>query len=274
MMPATSAEQIVGDDTADLPAVCVAAGLAHGQVRHRRHLPRPHQLSYAQHMAMLDVDQLPDELTRPGRWQKLRRAGLCFTRADYMPAPAHEPDQTLGSVVRERVAHSTGSRPDGSIIMLAHLRQWGYCFNPVSFYFCHHQGSLSAIVAEITNTPWGERHAYVLDVRTSARTAAGYRFSFRKAFHVSPYMPMDIDYRWTFTVRGQHLAILMQLYRKQQCVFDVAYGLRIVPWQQTSMQRLAWRYPLQCQRVWWGIYWHALLLKLKKTRFYSHPNRS
>ncbi|MBU1188852.1 MAG: DUF1365 domain-containing protein [Gammaproteobacteria bacterium] len=256
------------------PAVAVRPGLAHGEVRHRRHLPQPHQLSYPQHMALLDVDRLPPLLQRSGFWSRLRRAGLGFRRADYMPGPAQHPEQPLGSVLRDRVQRETGVRPDGSIVLLGHLRQWGYCFNPVCFYFCHHQGRLAAIVAEITNTPWGERHAYVLDLNQAEPAAAGHRFRFRKAFHVSPYMPMDIDYCWTFTVRDQHIAILMQLYREQQCVFDAAYGLRIEPLEEKRLRQLAWRHPLQCQRVWWGIYWHALRLKLKKIRFHPHPDRT
>lgn len=278
MLP--GAAQIADSDQADAATfsvtagLSVAAGLAHGQVRHRRHVPKPHLLSYAQHMLMLDVDQPPQRLTHVSGWQKLRQAGLCLRRSDYIAGPDSAADQPLGSVLRDRVQQTTGSRPDGRIIMLAHLRQWGYCFNPVSFYFCHHQGDLSAIVAEITNTPWGERHAYVLDVHAAESVPSGYRFRFSKAFHVSPYMPMDIDYSWTFTVREQHIAILMQLFSQQRCVFDVAYGLRIEPYNEEALVRLAWRYPLQCQRVWWGIYWHALMLKLKRIRFYPHPDRT
>ena len=272
--PADDAVSAATGHSAGMLAACVAPGLAHGEVRHRRHLPKSHQLSYKQHMVLLDISAVPTSLCRSGWWAKLQRAGLSFVRADYMPAAADQPHLSLQQSLRDRVEDETGTRPDGSIIMLAHLRQWGYCFNPVSFYFCHHQGALAAIIAEITNTPWGERHAYVLDVQQAEATAAGYRFRFSKAFHVSPYMPMDMDYCWTFTVREQHIAILMQLYREQRCVFDAAYGLRIEPWSEVALARMPWRYPLQCQRVWWGIYWHALMLKLKKIRFYPHPDRS
>jgi DUF1365 family protein len=274
MTAALTAADITSSENAGLPAVSVPAGLAHGEVRHRRHVPRQHHLNYAQHMAMLDIGKIPQSLSRPGFWKQLRQAGLCFRRSDYMPGPAAAPEQSLDTVLRDRVQRDVGIRPDGSIIMLAHLRQWGYCFNPVCFYFCHHQGRLMAIVAEITNTPWGERHAYVLNVRQAETTASGLRFRFHKAFHVSPYMPMDIEYCWTFTVREQHIAILMQLYREQRCMFDAAYGMRIEPLGEARLLRMAWRHPFQCQRVWWGIYWHALMLKLKKIRFYPHPNRT
>jgi DUF1365 family protein len=251
-------------------ALRVEPGLARGLVRHRRHRPHAHVLRHPQRMALLDLDALPDTLQRPRPWQWLARAGLRFERGDYM-RPVERP---LAELVRERVAEATGRRPDGPVILLAHLRQWGWCFNPVVFYFCHAGGRLVAIVAEITNTPWGERHAYVLDADTAEPRPHGLRFAFRKAFHVSPFLPMDMDYRWTFTLRPGTIGILMQLYRVGELVFDASYGLDIEPGVPIERSALAWRRPLQCQRVSWAIYWHALRLKLKKTAFHPHPNKS
>ena len=95
----------------------------------------------------------------------------------------------------------TGARPAGPIRLLTHLRYFGYSFNPVSFYYVFDATDtrVETIVAEITNTPWKERHAYVLPVAGAARAGGrAWRFSFEKQFHVSPFMPMDMRYDWRF----------------------------------------------------------------------------
>ena len=131
-----------------------------GSLRHRRHAPRPHAFRYRVFMTYLDLGEL-DEVFR-GRWLwSTRRPALAWMRrADYLGDPA----VPLDEAVRERVARETGERPRGPIRLLTHLRMLGACFNPVSFYYCFDQAGerVETIVAEITNTPWNERHAYVL----------------------------------------------------------------------------------------------------------------
>ena len=99
-----------------------------------------------------------------------------FRRSDYLGDPA----VPLADAVRALVAERLGSAPQGPIRLLTHLRTFGHCFNPVSFYYCFAADGerLEAIVAEVTNTPWGERHAYVLprgDADAASRRAASTR---------------------------------------------------------------------------------------------------
>ena len=97
-----------------------------------------------------------------------------------------------------------GFRPAGPIRVLTHLRYFGYVFNPVSFYYCFEPDgkNIVAIVAEVNNTPWGERHCYVLNARSRANPEESWRwylcfgFQAAKAMHVSPFMPMDMRYDW------------------------------------------------------------------------------
>ena len=110
-------------------------------------------------MAYLDLDELPAvrravPLLSEGRWSPLR-----FRRSDYLG----DVQVPLADAVRSLVAERTGERPTGPVCMLAHLRQWGWCFNPLTLYYCHDEGgTLRWVVAEVTNTPWKERHSYVL----------------------------------------------------------------------------------------------------------------
>ena len=136
-------------------------------------------------------------------WSTKRRALAWFRRADYL-GDAGIP---LDEAVRRRVAEAQGQRPKGPIRMLAQLRNYGHCFNPVVFYYCYDPTGtrVETIVAEITNTPWRERHSYVLPVQAEVAPGTSLQFYFAKRFHVSPFMPMDVDYHWQFTQPGERL---------------------------------------------------------------------
>jgi len=233
-----------------------------GSLRHRRYAPRPHAFRYRLFMTYLDLAEL-DEVFR-GRWLwSTRRPALAWMRrADYL-GDARLP---LDEAVRRRVEHETGERPQGPIRLLTHLRTLGLAFNPVSFYYCFDERGerVDTVVAEITNTPWNERHAYVLK-------GYGLRFRFAKAFHVSPFMPMGIEYDWRFTTPGGRLAVHMQNHREGRRVFDATLALERREIGAGSLAAVLARFPLMTFQVLGAIYWQALRLALLRTPFYSHP---
>ena len=163
-----------------------------GSVRHRRFEPTDNRFAYRIFMTYLDLAEVPQLFDRYLFWSARRAAPAWFRRADFHGDAA----RPLDDAVRDLVASRTGARPTGPIRLLTHLRYFGYSFNPVSFYYCFdHSGTrVETIVAEITNTPWKERHAYVLPIESSVGSGAAWRFQFQKQFHVSPFMPMDIRY--------------------------------------------------------------------------------
>lgn len=244
------------------------SAIATGCVWHQRLTPRPHRFAYRTSYTLVDIDRIEELFDRSRLWSLERFNLVSFRRRDYL-GPVERP---LRQAVLERVAEVTGHRPGGRIFMLAHLRQWGFCFNPVSFYFCldEHERP-EAIVAEVHNTPWNERYAYVLDCR--GQSGPGFRFGFDKAFHVSPFMPMAIRYDWRFRIEDDRVHVHMRLKQAGRQCFAAGMRLALEPMTRSSMRRMPLKFPLMTARVVLAIYWQAFRLWLKKTPFHSHPDK-
>ena len=164
-----------------------------------------------------------------------------------------------------------GRGREGPIRLLAQLRSFGHCFNPVSFYYCLEPGGerVQALVAEVTNTPWGERHAYVIEGKQ--RDSAVLEGQFEKALHVSPFMGMDHRYDARAAVPGRTLSVHIASSRAGTTVFDATLALRRRELTRTSMARITGRYPLATVRVLALIYAHALGLKLAGVPVHPNP---
>lgn len=236
-----------------------------GRLRHRRYEPVPHAFSYGTTLLWLDLAEL-DEVFR-GRWLwSSRRPALArFRREDYLG----DSRQPLDAAVRERVAAETGRRPKGPIRLLTQLRMLGFSFNPVSFYYCYDERDtqVEAIVAEITNTPWNERHAYVL----RAKPDEPVRFGLSKVFHVSPFMPMDMAYDWRFSEPADRLAVHMANLKDGRRVFDATLMLKRREISGASLAATLLSQPVAPLAVVARIYWQALRLRAKRVPFYAHP---
>lgn len=241
---------------------------APGRVWHRRRTPRSHRFSYRLYYSLFDVAGIED-LCRQSRWWSLERPNLVsFRRRDYFGDPA----VALDTAIRDRVEASVGVRPQGRVMLLTHLRQWGTCFNPVSFYFClDDDNELSFIVADIHNTPWNQRHAYVLDCRDQA--GPEYRFAFAKEFHVSPFLPMGLDYDWRFRLAEDSIDVHMLVMEGRSESFAAGMRLGLRPLNRAAMRQMPFSYPLLTARVVVAIYWQALRLWLKRIPFFTHPDK-
>jgi DUF1365 family protein len=158
--------------------------------------------------------------------------------------------------------------------MLAQLRSFGHCFNPVTFYYCYDAADtrVQTVVAEITNTPWGERHAYVLPAPEGQPPGSTLDFAFGKDFHVSPFMPMDVDYHWRFGPPGSRLAVHMENTRGGEALFDATLALTRREITGSSLAGVLLHFPFSTLRVLVAIYWQALRLKLKGVAVHDHPH--
>jgi hypothetical protein len=243
-----------------------------GVIRHRRFAPRPHDFSYRIYLTLIDLAELPGLFDRFWLWSARSPALAWFRREDYHG----DPRRPLDAAVRDRVEQQTGQRPRGPIRLLTHIRYFGHNFNPVSFYFVFDESDarLEYVVAEITNTPWDERHAYVLRLADAEHVGAqGFRWQFDKVFHVSPFLPMDMRYDWRFTAPGEQLAVHMENWRQGAVEFDATLTLKRVAITSGSLARALISFPFITAQVSALIYWHALRLLLKRTPFFTHPKK-
>ncbi|WP_313247137.1 DUF1365 domain-containing protein [Stenotrophomonas rhizophila] len=247
-----------------------ASALYRGRMRHRRHAPHPHAFGYPVAQLLLDLDEIDTLFARRWLWSVGRRNLAEFRRSDYLG----DPEQPLADAVRARITAALGRAPHGPIRLLTHLRYAGHVFNPVSFYYCYADDgrTLDCIVAEITNTPWKERHAYVLPVAAADASGRALAWEFDKQFHVSPFMAMDCRYRWRFTAPGDDLHVHMQVWRADVRQFDADLILQRHPITARSLAGVLLRFPLMTVQVVAAIHWQALRLWLKRTPVHDHPS--
>jgi DUF1365 family protein len=234
-----------------------------GTIRHRRYAVRAHELCHRIALVYLDLEELDGLLA--GRLIGARPGLVRFRRSDYLGDARLE----LADAVRMLLERRTGSAPAGPIRLLTHLRTFGHCFNPVSFYYCFTpQEQLDAVVAEVTSTPWGERHAYVLERSGEGPVLAA---SFAKALHVSPFMGMEQRYTLRAAAPGATLTVHIESRELGALAFDATLALRRAPLSRGGLARLTARYPAATLRVLALIYGHALALKLKGVPLHARP---
>jgi len=250
----------------------LASAVYTGWVRHRRHRPHAHAFRYRLYLLYLDLAELDRLFARRWFWSVGRRNLAQFRRADYLGDPGVPLDQA----VRERAAQVLGRAPEGPIRLLTHLRTFGHCFNPVSFYYCFRADgeTLDCIVAEITNTPWRERHSYVLPVEAAQAHGSALAWEFPKAFHVSPFLPMQRDYRWRIQAPGEALRVHMDVWDGEARDFDATLVLQRRPFDGETLARCLWRYPLMTVQVVLAIHWQAFLIWLARNPVYDHPHKA
>jgi len=245
-----------------------ASALYTGTVRHRRHAAPARELRHPLTLACLDVDELPGllggRLVRPG-------PGLVrVRRRDLLGGPEDPGD--VRSAVHELIERRTGRpAPDGPLCVLTHPRTLGMCFNPVSFYYAFAaDGRLDAVVAEVTNTPWGQRHAYVL--RGGAAPSRVLRGVDAKALHVSPFQAMERTHHWAVTVPGPTLSVHIEN-RRPDATADFDATLRLVrrPLTTRSLRAQTLRTPAGTLRILTLIYGHALALRLRGASTFPNP---
>jgi DUF1365 family protein len=220
----------------------------------------------------LDLAELPTLFENHPLWSYEKSNFASFRRRDHFGDPATPLDQAVADLVEDRL----GSRPKGPIRLLTHLRYFGHCFNPASFYYCYdsEDSAVETIVVEIHNTPWAERYCYVLGAAQNEHPVKYWRrHKFAKSFHVSPFIDMDIQYDWRFRVPHESLQVHMIDYQQGEKLFDASLALQRRKMTRKALTGALLRYPMLTGKVVAMIYWQALRLILKRTPFFSHPNK-
>lgn len=250
----------------------VTSGLYEGTIRHRRFAPKAHAFTYPIFMAMMDLDRL-DALVGVSPFLSRNRFNWAsFDDRDHLG----DPGKPIRGRFRENAEAQGFSFPEGQVFLLANLRYWGFCFNPVCFIYAYDlEGKLALLGAEVMNTPWKERILYWMDPQAPKAKAGEQAWSFDvpKAMHVSPFMPMDMRYRWAFTAPGESLAVRMSLSEGEGAVFDADLLLERREWTRASLHRTLLRYPWMTLKVILSIHWEALWLWIKRVPVHTHPNK-
>ena len=242
-----------------------------GQVRHRRFTPKSHQFSYKLFLVYLDLSELPSVFDRFWLWSIERSNIASFRRKDHLG----DKTMPLETSVRNRIERETGRMPKGPIRLLTHMSYFGFRFNPVSFYYCYDSDdeNLEFIVAEVNNTPWGEQYCYVLDSRESSSEVGSkfQRYHENKRFHVSPFLPMDMQYDWRFSAPGDSLSVHMENYKDDAKIFDATLNLKKREITGSNLALSLVQFPVVTMKIVVAIYYQAILLWLKKIPFVNHP---
>lgn len=238
-----------------------------GNVRHRRLKPKSHAFNYQLFMLYLDLQEL-DHVFNSSRLFSYNKANLaCLKRSDYLG----NPEQSLYQSVCDFIHEQTGRVFQGRVMLLTHLRYFGYAINPISCYYCFNKNhKLQYIIAAVTNTPWNETHHYLIPVNNNGHAL----HQFAKIHHVSPFMPLDMQYHWQSNTPDARLRIHLENWQSETKIFDATLAMKKLPLTAKNLNRLLVHFPLMTVKIAFAIYWQALKLALKGIKFYRHPKKT
>ena len=233
-----------------------------GEVGHLRLIPREHGFSYplAQYWldcSMLDVSSLAAKGIRHERF-----GALSYRRRDYLPGA-----EDLHTAVCDKVAELGGSLVPSHIFILTPLANWGLYFSPLTLYYCYDaEHRFCYLLAEVSNTPWNERHYYLQTIVPGQQ-----RYQHAKAFHVSPFNPLEMQYHWHITEPATQLSCSIANSQAEKQIFSA--WINLCRFELTAAWKKQWliRQPWQNVQVILRIYWHALKLLLKRVPVHAHP---
>ncbi len=235
-----------------------------GTLRHSRQTEVRHGFTYRVAMPLLDLAEVGEVMALHPLFSAERANVASFNRRDHLGDAARPLDDTVRAA-----AAALGTRPAGPVAVLGHLRTFGWLFNPITCYFCYgsdDRDDVVALVAEVRNTPWHERHTYVVGPPGEHR--------FAKALHVSPFLPMDQTYVLDYRAPGEELVVRLGNEEGGARVFQASLELRRRPMSRAALQRLLTAYPLASLGVSAGIYRQAFALWRAGAPFVRHPRRA
>ena len=233
-----------------------------GWVRHRHYSPKSHEFNYKLFLLSLDLDELESGIAL-GPWLRVEKpAILSFRHKDYLDGEGKLTKQK----VWDRVVTLGGKDFGGKVVLLGQLRCFGLYFSPVNFYYCHDDsGEFKYLLAEVSNTPWNERHCYLVDARQNV--------VMDKEFHVSPFMNEDMQYHWRFTPLNKTLYLNIDNTQDSEKLFDATFSMQREALTSKGLIKNLLRVPAMTVTTVVGIHWEAIKLFVKGIPYVSYVKK-
>ena len=248
-----------------------------GTIVHHRFYPKVHHFKYNMSWCLLDVSQLQQQMDQSRFWSLDRFNIISIRQKDYV----NSSKQSIEAKIRKYIKSKINRVFNGKIFLFTHPRYLGFGFNSVNFYFCYDKDTLKFIISEINNTPWKQKHLYfhavdddLTDQSCNSKTEQSGHFEFKKEFHISPFVEMNIDYSWIFKISSKKLEVQMVLKKQQQTVMKVFLHTKFSAMNGNKISLWLLSKPFQSLKMFFGIYWQATKIWLKKIPFYNHPEKS
>ena len=246
-----------------------AFSLYQGRITHHRLQPKRHAFAYSIFMTYVDLEQLADISTQQRFWSLERFNLASFRQRDF----GDSTDLPLIQQIQQFIKNQTQETYQGKIFLLCHWRYLGILFNPIALYYCFDEQGLKLqhVVAEVTNTPWLQRHRYLL---TPTPKFNAFYSTYNKALHVSPFMPMNLFYHFDYQIPDENLSFNMRVHNDTECVFTANLTLEKKVMTPRQRDRFILGYPWMTAKVIIGIYWQALKIKAKGLSLFPHPSKA
>ncbi len=246
----------------------LSSAIYSGWVEHTRHQPRNHYFKYPVFMMYLDLDEIDQVFAKSAFWSLSSRfAPASFNRDDYLG----DPKVPLKKAVQDCIYEQTGESFRGSVRLLTNVRYFSYLINPISCYYCFDKTQgLKYVIAEVTNTPWGERVNYVLKLEGGNNQLM---CEFQKEMHVSPFNPMNMTYRWHSNTPNKKVYVNLDVLKEGSVVMEANVSLAREEISASSLNKILIRFPLMTVKVAIGIHWQALKLLIKRVPVFKHPQK-